>query len=256
MSVASARIRYLSPAAAVSMADDWYGIASLNHFWIRRRFEVLRRLADETIRRASAIAEVGCGHGLLQRQIEDSYGREVTGFDLNELALKQTASRTSAVCCYDLFQKNPQFEGSFDLILLFDVLEHLQNEDEFVKAIQFHLAPQGKILINVPALQPLWLTYDVAAGHFRRYNIEALNRVAQRNGMAIGEWSYWGGPLTPLLALRKLWLAARPPEKVISTGFDPGSDVMNRLLLWLSQCERVPQHLVGSSLMAVFETRR
>lgn len=255
MSTSSARIRYISPAAAVSMGDDWYGIASLNHFWIRRRFEVLNRLAGETIRRASAISEVGCGHGLLQRQIEDCYGCEVTGFDLNELALNQTASRTSPVCCYDLFQKNSEFKERFDLILLFDVLEHLQDEDEFTKAIQFHLAPQGKVLVNVPAMQALWSKYDEAAGHFRRYNIEALRRVAERNGMAIGAWSYWGAPLTPLLALRKLWLAARPPKSVISTGFDPGSLVMDRLLFQLSRCEQVPQHLIGSSLMAVLEMR-
>jgi len=256
MNVASERIRYISPAAAVSMGDDWYGIASLNHFWIERRFEVLRHLADGTIRQASAIAEVGCGHGLVQRQIEDHYGRDVTGFDLNELALNQTASRTSKVCCYDLFQKDSEFKGHFDLILLFDVLEHLQDEDEFVEAIQFHLAPQGKILINVPALQSLWSKYDEAAGHFRRYNIEALRRVAQRNGMAIGDWSYWGAPLTPLLVLRKLLLAARPSEKVISTGFDPRNPVLNRLLFWLSRCEQIPQHLAGTSVMAVFEPRR
>lgn len=255
MSAAAGRIRYISPAAAVSMGDDWYGIASLNHFWIRRRFEVLRRLADETMRRASAVAEIGCGHGLLQRQIEDYYGRDVTGFDLNERALHQTSSRTSAVCCYDLFQKSAEFEGRFDLLLLFDVLEHLQDEDEFVKAIQFHLAPQGKILVNVPALQPLWSKYDEAVGHFRRYNIETLYQVAHRNGMTVSDWSYWGAPLTPLLALRKIWLSARRSEKVISTGMDPGNPVMNRLLLWLSRCEYIPQHLVGSSLMAVFETR-
>jgi SAM-dependent methyltransferase len=256
MSVASGRIRYISSSAPVSMGDDWYGLAGLNHFWIQRRFEVVRRLADQTIRQATNIAEVGCGHGLLQRQIEDCYGREVTGFDLNELALKQTASRISSVCCYDLFQRNQEFKGFFDLILLFDVLEHLRDEDEFVKAIQFHLAPQGKILINVPASQHLWSRFDEAVGHFRRYNIDALGRVAKRAGMALGEWSYWGAPLTPLLALRKVWLLTRPREKAIATGFDPGNPVMNRLLYGLSRCERIPQHLVGSSLMAVLETQR
>ena len=33
-------IEYLSPPAAVSMADRWFEIASLDHFWVRRRFEV------------------------------------------------------------------------------------------------------------------------------------------------------------------------------------------------------------------------
>jgi len=94
----SGRIRYLSAPTAVSMGDDWYGVAGLEHFWVRRRFEVLCRIAGELIRQAPAMAEVGCGHGLLQRQVEDFYNRDVTGFDLNEVALMQTVSRTSPVC--------------------------------------------------------------------------------------------------------------------------------------------------------------
>jgi len=235
------------------MGDDWYGLASLDHFWIRRRFEVLCRMADGLIRQASAIADVGCGHGILQRQIEDHFDREVTGFDLNELALKQTASRTSPLCCYDLFQRTSEYQGRFDLIFLFDVLEHLREVDGFVNAIQFHLAPRGKILINVPAFQSLWSKYDEAAGHFCRYNIDTLSRVAQRNGMTVGTWSYWGLPLTPLLILRKLWLMGQADEKIISAGFSSRGPAMNSLLLSLSRCEPVPQHLLGSSLMAIFE---
>jgi SAM-dependent methyltransferase len=236
------------------MGDKWFEIANLDHFWIMRRFEVLTRLADGLIRQSSALAEVGCGHGLLQRQIEDHYGRQVTGFDLNEIALRQTASRTSSVCCYNLFQQNPEYKGRFDLIFLFDVLEHLENEDAFVKAIQFHLAPRGRILINVPALQILYSNYDKAAGHFRRYNIAALRRVAERNGMKIGAMSYWGMSMTPLLLLRRLWLLTmQSQEKIISTGFDTRGPLMNRLLLLWSQMEPIPQKLLGSSLMAVLE---
>src|SRR5713226_2369014 len=101
---ASRAIEYLSQPAAVSMANRWFEISSTEHFWIRRRFTVLQRLAGHRISGAHELAEVGCGHGLLQRQIEDAYGREVTGFDLNEGALKHSASRLSKVCCYDIFQ--------------------------------------------------------------------------------------------------------------------------------------------------------
>jgi hypothetical protein len=239
----------------VSMGDDWYHFASLDHFWIRRRFEVLYRLADRLIRNSSALAEVGCGHGMVQRQIEDCFGREVTGFDLNEVALQQTMSRISPVCCYDIFQRDAESKSRFDVILLFDVLEHLQNEDSFVNAIQFHMAAKGKLLINVPALQSLWSKYDEAAGHFRRYDIDALRSVAERNGMTITAWTYWGLPMLPLLILRKLWLLVHSNENVISTGFNSRGTFLNRALLWLSRCEPIPQKLTGTSLMAVLENR-
>src|SRR5271169_1174794 len=93
-------VKYLSPPAEVSMADRWFEVAAIDHFWTRRRFEVLQRSAGGLITTAREIAEIGCGHGLLQLQIEDTYDREVTGFDLNQIALKQNVSRRSAINCY------------------------------------------------------------------------------------------------------------------------------------------------------------
>jgi methylase of polypeptide subunit release factors len=84
------------------MADRWFEVAGIDHFWIRRRFEVFRRLAGELVANAREIAEIGCGHGLLQLQLETAYDRAVAGFDLNEVALKQNVSRRSAVNCYDI----------------------------------------------------------------------------------------------------------------------------------------------------------
>jgi SAM-dependent methyltransferase len=235
------------------MDDQWYEIARLDHPWIVRRFEVLRALAGGLIRQATSIAEAGCGHGLLQRQIEDFYNVQVTGFDLNAAALEQTASRVSPVCCYDLLEQAPEYAGRFDLIFLFDVLEHVADEDGFLRALRFHLAPGGKVLINVPAFQSLLSRYDRAVGHLRRYSIDSLTGVARRNGMAVSSFSYWGLPLMPLLVLRKLWVAGRSDESVISSGFDTRGQIFDWMLLRLSRCERIPQRVLGTSLMAVLE---
>jgi 2-polyprenyl-3-methyl-5-hydroxy-6-metoxy-1,4-benzoquinol methylase len=248
------KIEYLSSAAEVSMANRWFEIASLEHFWIRRRFGVLQRLADGLIRGAENMAEIGCGHGLLQRQIEDAYGREVTGFDLNEYALKQNVSQRSRVCCYDIFQRNPDLRESFDVIFLFDVLEHITDENEFLKALLFHLRPQGKLVINVPAGQWAFSEYDEAAGHQRRYFIRTLQESVGRNGLKTREWSYWGWPFVPTLLVRKLWLMGKKDQsKIISSGFDPRSEWINRAFAWVSGCERIPQKWLGTSLMAIVE---
>lgn len=124
-------ITYISAPAEVSMGNRWFEIASVEHFWIQRRFEVLQRLTGKLISEAKDIAEIGCGHGLLQRQIEDSCGRQVTGFDLNEFALKRNLSRLSPVCCYDIFRKDPVLQGRFDVIFLFNVLSTLPTKMDF-----------------------------------------------------------------------------------------------------------------------------
>jgi SAM-dependent methyltransferase len=250
----SRQVEYLSPPAPVSMADSWFEIASIDHFWVRRRFEVLQRLDDGLVPAAAQIAEIGCGHGLLQRQVEDQYGKAVTGFDLNEYALKQNLSRISRVCCYDIHQQLPALHQSFDLIFLFDVLEHLPEETQFLNAVLYHLAPQGNLIINVPAGQWAFSAYDRAAGHIRRYSIEPMREVARRSNLQIQSWTYWGLPLVPTLAIRKLWLIGQHDQtKAISSGFDSRSPAINHVLGLLSRCELLPQKRLGTSLMAILQ---
>jgi hypothetical protein len=250
-------IVYLSPPAKVSMADCWFELVSINHFWIKRRFEVLQRLAGPLITSARETAEFGCGSGLLQRQIEDRYGRAVTGFDLNEYALKRNLSRLSTVYCYDVNEKDPSLQGKFDLILLFDVLEHIGDEDRFLGALIYHLTPTGQVVVNVPAGQWAYSSYDRAAGHVRRYSIRSVLDVAARNNLRVAAWTYWGLPLLPALALRKLWLlGSQDAGRIISVGFDPRTNVLNTFLKLISRCEPTLQKLTGSSLMFVLQVER
>ncbi len=254
---AAREIVYLSPPASVRMANCWFDIASVGHFWVRRRFEVLQTLAGNLIFNAREMAEFGCGSGLLQRQIEDSYGKKVTGFDLNEHALKQNLSRMSPVCCYDVFGRDPALRGKFDLIFLFDVLEHVDHADDFLKSVIHHLAPGGNLILNVPAGQCLYSAYDRADGHVRRYSYATIEDVVHRSGAEIAAWTYWGSPLLPLVAFRKLWLwRVRDEKKAISAGFELRSGALNKGLMRLARRESIPQHLAGTSLMAVLRIGR
>jgi len=100
---AERQIEYLTPPTKVSMTDGYFELASLGHFWVRRRFEVFQKLAGKLVSSAREMAEIGCGQGLLKREM--AYGREVMGFDLNDNGLKHNLSQRSRVICYDVFQK-------------------------------------------------------------------------------------------------------------------------------------------------------
>ena len=245
-------ITYLSSAAPVSMGDWWFDIANVEHFWIRRRFEVMNRLADSKIRKAKRAAEIGCGHGLLQLYIEDNYGVPVAGFDLNTFALEKSVSLQSPLFCYDIHQRNPELRGQFDLLFLFDVLEHIDDESGFLQSVKFHLAPNGFLLVNVPASQWLYSDYDRAAGHVRRYSLRQLVDAGKQNGLEVRASAYWGLPLVPLLMLRKMMSL---PKNDAKAGFDSRGPLLNRLLLWTARCEPIPQKLFGTSVMAVFENK-
>ena len=250
MDVQARDITYLSPSAPVNMGDWWFDVATRDHFWIRRRVEVMKRMADSLIRGSREIAEIGCGNGLLQKSIEDHYQRSVVGFDLNEVALRKNVSSISPLYCYDIFEKRAEFSARFDLLILFDVLEHIEDESRFLQCVRSHLSESGTLLVNVPAIQWLFSDYDRAAGHVRRYSLNQLTRVAQQNGYEIQSVTYWGLPLLPLLLVRK---PLRLKSSNASVGFDAGSSLMNDLLAGLSRFERIPQHFLGTSVMAVLK---
>lgn len=251
----AARVVFKSKPLAGIMADEYFDLATPQHFWCRRRFEVLQYLAGVRLRSVTRIAEIGCGNGVLQRQLEDAYDLAPTGFDLHEAALRKNICRRGEVYCYDIHDRAEEFRKAFDILLLFDVLEHIEDQDRFLESAKFHLADGGCIIINVPALQWLFSPYDRVQGHQRRYSLSSLLEVGKRNGLRASKATFWGGPLVPVLALRKAALAIRKPRMgTYSAGFDSRGDFMNTSLYHLSRCERLPQRIAGTSVMAVFAT--
>lgn len=254
MTPPSGRITYLSPPTPVSMTEWYYDIANLDHFWVRRRFDVLCRLAGPLLRSARSVAEIGCGNGVVQRSLEDCYGLSVAGFELIDAALRKNLSRRSPLYCYDIHQRHPDFRARFDVVLLFDVLEHIADESAFLDSVRFHLAPSGAFLVNVPAHPFLFSRYDRAAGHCRRYSLESLSAVVLRNGFRIRAITYWGMPLAPLVLARKAaGLLRRGDRQAYTSGFDPGPPFVNAFLSRLARCEFLPQRWFGTSVMAVLE---
>ena len=231
------------------MGDDWYQYAALEHFWMKRRFKVFRRLIGTPSK--SGWAEVGCGHGAVQQQMAQAFGIEVDGIDLNEYALKQNRSGGGRLLCYNVFDRLPELHQAYEHLFLFDVLEHMSDESEFLDATLHLLQPGGTVAVNVPAFMHFYSKYDVAAGHQRRYNFAMMKNLASQHGLEIANWTYWGAPLIPLLIIRKIYLSIRRSDHVIRDGFAVHNKFLNRLLFIGSQAEWIPQHIHGTSLMAI-----
>jgi SAM-dependent methyltransferase len=248
----SREIIYLSQPEPVSMGDAWFDIASTSHFWIRRRFEVLRKLAPHFDWPRLTLAEIGSGSGLVQRQFEDQFGAEIDGFDLNETALQTAVSGKSRCLCYNIHARDDQLRGAYDAIVLFDVVEHIDDDRGFLESALFHLKPGGSLIINVPALMQVFSGYDKAAGHVRRYGAEDLIALVEGCGLKTTAWTYWGRPMLPLLALRKRRLEKMTDkDEILRDGFASRGALGNAALLALSRCERIPQHETGTSLMLI-----
>lgn len=246
-------IVFLSDPHGVSMAERYFDIVDLNHFWVVRRFEVMRRIAGQYLDPGLNFCEIGCGNGMLQRQLEMKAGLKVDGFELCLNALRHNQSEAGTLYYYNVFEQRPELQEKYDVIFLFDVLEHLEQDLSFLKACLFHLKKGGHLIMNVPARKELFSRYDVLAGHARRYILPELRALAASTGVTLESPTYWGLPLYPLLMSRKYLIERFSAESAYEKGFKPPNQAMNSFFRLLSRFETVPQRVLGTSIMGVLK---
>ena len=87
----------------------------------------------------------------------------------------------------DLYLKN----NSIKSIGLFDVVEHIENDVEFLKSLHKVLDFNGQLYITVPTYNLLWSNEDVNAGHFRRYTKKSISKLLNDNGFNVIYSSYF-----------------------------------------------------------------
>ena len=249
----------ISKIADGSFANEWYEIALDNHFWMQWRFFVFKKLlrkANISSEESLHVLEIGCGKGIFLKQMEQCTNWKIDGADTNLEALKDSAAEKSQLLFYDIMEKRKEFKHVYDIVILMDVLEHIEKTQEFLEACLFHLRPDGIIIINVPVLQSMYSVYDEIMGHFRRYNNEKLLKEFNITKISKVITVYWGITLIPLLFLRKLIISRNTVRKdVVKKGFKPPGRFFHAMLKLLMRAEflffRNPP--IGTSMMdAVF----
>jgi SAM-dependent methyltransferase len=247
------KIRLLSTPAEVDMDDDWYGIASLNHFWIRARFDAVMRTPVVNSLKNVRLLEIGCGHGLVMQQFEALENVIVDGCDLNMLALNRVGKVKGNLYSLNIFENPSELLKRYDGILLMDVIEHIDDDAGFVNESCKYLKDKGLIIVDVPALNALFSKYDSMVGHKRRYTKQMLEEVFSKNNIEKISIEYWGLFMIPIAVVRKFLLRYTPDGRVIAVGFTPPGPLSNWLLNGLTKVENwlFSSPLLGTSVVAV-----
>ncbi|MEP7108433.1 MAG: class I SAM-dependent methyltransferase [Ferruginibacter sp.] len=99
----------------------------------------------------------------------------------------------------------PLDDDSVDLVCAFDVIEHVENDQQAVEELVRVCKPGGNICITVPAFQTLWGNHDVVNGHKRRYTRKHLQNLIDGQRATIQYSSYFNTILfIPVLLFRKI----------------------------------------------------
>lgn len=76
-------------------------------------------------------------------------------------------------------------DESLNQLLLLDVLEHIENDYDFINLLYKKMSKHGLLLITVPAFMCLWSDNDEISGHFRRYRLKDLCNILKKQNFKI-----------------------------------------------------------------------
>jgi SAM-dependent methyltransferase len=210
------------------------------HWWFGGRRAICDRLLDHLeLPPKAAILELGCGTGgnfpMLARR------GQLYAMDEDGSALEFAAARRLARLARGSLPGNfPFAHHRFDLVVMTDVLEHLDDDRGSLCAMRPCLKPHGGLLITVPAMSWLWSDHDTTHHHRRRYRAAELRRLLAGCGFEIDYLSYYNFLLLPPIAVVRLIQRLRPSAIGGNGRHDlkMPSRFVNSMLLSLFSCER------------------
>jgi SAM-dependent methyltransferase len=148
--------------------------------------------------------ELGCGSGNVIGYLWEKGLTNSTGWELNSHALQLAERRYPAIKFERKDFLQEESENCYDILGLFDLLEHIGDDVQALKTIRKLINPAGRIVITVPAHQWLWSKYDDFYGHFRRYSKSQMTLSLKKAGYKNIHCSYFMASLVPAL-----WLSRR-----------------------------------------------
>jgi SAM-dependent methyltransferase len=196
--------------------------AQNTHWWFAGRRLILEKVIRKIELPVNAkILEIGAGTGSNLKMLSN-FG-DVTAVESDDYARSLCVKSN----CKTIFGKLPNdinIGTKYDLVCLFDVLEHVNDDQLSVDNIKKLITDDGSLLITCPAYQFLYGRYDMKLGHYRRYTSHQLQDILIQSGYIIEKSGYFNTILFPLIVLFKIF------EIIGFNGRNIGFDVPNKYI--------------------------
>ena len=205
--------------------DHWYYIA--------KGRALLSLLGDAPV---DEVLDVGAGSGIFTRRLLDA-GIAQRGICVDP-AYREERTEDHNGHPIDFVRQAGEF--SHQLVLMMDVLEHVDDDLALLSDYVSRMPRGGRVLITVPAFSFLWSGHDVFLEHKRRYTLPGVERLAEKAGLRVLKGRYFFGTLFPIivcLRLKDRVLLARR-NAAPRSDLKPAPPAVNRALTAIHDLER------------------
>lgn len=157
--------------------------------------------------------EIGCGSGTILRYLKNK-NINIEGADISLDGLRFCSDLVSV----PLYQINaistPFPEKHYNLIGVFDVIEHIEDDQSLINELYRICQDNGFVIITVPAYNFLWSYFDTLSGHLRRYTKKDLEEKLNKAGFKIVKISYFMFFLFPVIWFYRQLIMIRFRNKI------------------------------------------
>lgn len=124
------------------ISEDYYG---------RPGLRLAYKLIEQNIEEISSICDLGCGYGALVQQLHDKFGRKVSISALDGSMVVVESLKERGIRAYsETIENNSQADEAYDIVTIFEVLEHVQDIGKAIIEIKRILKTGGRVLASVP----------------------------------------------------------------------------------------------------------
>jgi len=174
------------------------------NFWFRSRNRLLVWALRQYFPQAEKFLEIGCGTGFVLSGLKEAFPNLVlSGSEVFTEGLGFAAARLPGVALFQMDARRIPFRDEFDVIGAFDVLEHIEQDEEVLDQMRQATRTGGGILLTVPHHRFLWSPVDEFARHVRRYETRELKDKVERAGFSVIRITSFVSLLLPLLVVSR-----------------------------------------------------
>jgi len=167
------------------------------HWYYRAKLAALHHMISAPD--PASILDVGAGLGFFSRSLlQSTNAKSAMCVDSGYSEDRDDVSAGKPL----LFRRSVD-QSDADLVLLMDVIEHVEDDIGLVREYADKVVPGTRFIITVPAFMWLWSSHDVFLEHVRRYTLSGIEHVIRAGGLTVECGCYFYAFLFPLVALSR-----------------------------------------------------